>query len=139
MMRRARKLIAQGADIIDIGAESTRPGSTRCAAARQLLEKLDVVSVPGARHFVMFDQPEKFAAALEGRTNIRHLFFGHLHRPRPAHVADDAGHGIRVTAAVECLDVDQNGDQARSQFGDVATGAGRVVGVVCADIPGVEG
>jgi pimeloyl-ACP methyl ester carboxylesterase len=30
------------------------------------VEKLEVVSVPGSRHFVMFDQPEKFAAALDG-------------------------------------------------------------------------
>ncbi len=30
------------------------------------IEKLDVVSIAGARHFVMFDQPEKFAAALDG-------------------------------------------------------------------------
>jgi pimeloyl-ACP methyl ester carboxylesterase len=29
------------------------------------IEKLDVVSVSPARHFVMFDQPEKFAAALD--------------------------------------------------------------------------
>ncbi len=36
---------------------------------RMLLQgvaKLDVVSVSPARHFVMFDQPEKFAAALDG-------------------------------------------------------------------------
>jgi pimeloyl-ACP methyl ester carboxylesterase len=30
------------------------------------IEKLDVVSIAAARHFVMFDQPEKFAAALDG-------------------------------------------------------------------------
>ena len=30
------------------------------------IEKLEVVSIAGARHFVMFDQPEKFAAALDG-------------------------------------------------------------------------
>ncbi len=30
------------------------------------VEKLDVVSISPARHFVMFDQPEKFAAALDG-------------------------------------------------------------------------
>jgi len=29
-------------------------------------EKLDVLSISPARHFVMFDQPEKFAAALDG-------------------------------------------------------------------------
>ncbi len=32
----------------------------------QGIEKLDVVSVSPARHFAMFDQPEKFAAALDG-------------------------------------------------------------------------
>jgi len=30
------------------------------------IEKLEVVSIAAARHFVMFDQPEKFAAALDG-------------------------------------------------------------------------
>ena len=30
------------------------------------IEKLEVVSIAGARHFVMFDQPEKFASALDG-------------------------------------------------------------------------
>lgn len=29
------------------------------------IEKVEVVSIAGARHFVMFDQPEKFAAALD--------------------------------------------------------------------------
>ena len=29
------------------------------------IEQLDVVSISPARHFVMFDQPEKFAAALD--------------------------------------------------------------------------
>jgi pimeloyl-ACP methyl ester carboxylesterase len=32
----------------------------------QGVEKLDVVSISPARHFVMFDQPEKFAEALDG-------------------------------------------------------------------------
>ena len=29
------------------------------------IEKLDVVSIADSRHFVMFDQPEKFATALD--------------------------------------------------------------------------
>jgi pimeloyl-ACP methyl ester carboxylesterase len=36
---------------------------------RMLLQgvgKLEVVSISPARHFVMFDQPEKFATALDG-------------------------------------------------------------------------
>jgi 3',5'-cyclic-AMP phosphodiesterase len=30
---------------------------------------------------ISLQQPEKFAAVVAGRGNIRHLFFGHLHRP----------------------------------------------------------
>lgn len=30
---------------------------------------------------ISLQQPEKFAAVVAGRRNIRHLFFGHLHRP----------------------------------------------------------
>lgn len=30
---------------------------------------------------ISLQQPERFAAAISGRSNIRHLFFGHLHRP----------------------------------------------------------
>ena len=40
---RAREMAAQGADIIDIGGESTRPGAARVAAAEQLKRVLPVV------------------------------------------------------------------------------------------------
>ncbi|WP_408954965.1 dihydropteroate synthase [Natroniella sp. ANB-PHB2] len=35
-VERAKKMVAQGADIIDIGAESTRPGSEKVSAAEEL-------------------------------------------------------------------------------------------------------
>ena len=41
---------------------------------------------------ISLQQPEKFAAVVDGRTNIRHLFFGHLHRP-----IGGSWHGIPMT------------------------------------------
>ena len=41
---------------------------------------------------ISLQQPEKFAAALQGRSNIRHMFFGHLHRP-----IGGSWHGIPMT------------------------------------------
>jgi len=58
----ALRMVAEGADIIDVGAESTRPGSERVSAAEQILRiepvlpevaKLDtVVSIDTTRHEV---------------------------------------------------------------------------------------
>ena len=41
-------------------------------AMRRSFKRMDEISL---------QQPEKFAAVVAGHTNIRHLFFGHLHRP----------------------------------------------------------
>jgi pimeloyl-ACP methyl ester carboxylesterase len=52
------------ADFAAMGVDESR----KSAYYRMLLpgiEKLDVVSIAGARHFVMFDQPGKFATALD--------------------------------------------------------------------------
>jgi pimeloyl-ACP methyl ester carboxylesterase len=52
-------------DFAAIGVdESRKTGYYRMLLAG--IEKLEVVSIAAARHFVMFDQPEKFAAALDG-------------------------------------------------------------------------
>ena len=39
----ARRMIAEGADILDIGAESTKPGSSRIAAAEELRRLVPVL------------------------------------------------------------------------------------------------
>ena len=39
----ARRMVADGADILDVGAESTRPGSQRVAAAEQIARLRDVL------------------------------------------------------------------------------------------------
>ncbi len=42
-VRRARQLVAEGADVLDIGGESTRPGSDPVSDARQLRRVLPVI------------------------------------------------------------------------------------------------
>ena len=53
---RARRMIDDGADVIDIGAESTRPGSERVTAAEQIARLQDVLpAVTGAGVLVSID------------------------------------------------------------------------------------
>jgi dihydropteroate synthase len=61
------ELIAEGADIIDIGGESTRPGSKPVAAREQLARVLDVVRWAAERACVSIDttSPEVAAACLD--------------------------------------------------------------------------
>ena len=52
----ARRMIDDGADVIDIGAESTRPGSDRVTAAEQIARLRDVLpAVTGAGVLVSID------------------------------------------------------------------------------------
>ena len=61
------ELLAEGADIIDIGGESTRPGSKPVPAREQLARVLDVVRWAAERTCVSIDttSPEVAAACLD--------------------------------------------------------------------------
>ncbi|MDY6913744.1 MAG: dihydropteroate synthase [Planctomycetota bacterium] len=45
---RARRIVAEGADVIDVGAESTRPGSDRVSAEEQLARLHEVIPAVAA-------------------------------------------------------------------------------------------
>ncbi len=64
---RVDQLIAEGADIVDIGGESTRPGSQPVPAAEQLARVLDVVRYAAERTCVSIDttSPEVAATCLD--------------------------------------------------------------------------
>ena len=47
---RADEMIAQGAEIIDVGGESTRPGAVRVAASEQKSRVLETIAALAARH-----------------------------------------------------------------------------------------
>jgi dihydropteroate synthase len=71
---RGRELLAQGADLLDLGAESTRPGATAVPAAEQLrrLEPVvaALVSEPGAVLSVDTRSAEVAARALEWGVHV---------------------------------------------------------------------
>ncbi|MDB4936925.1 MAG: Dihydropteroate synthase [Labilithrix sp.] len=64
---RVEQLVAEGADIIDIGGESTRPGSQPVPAREQIARVLDVVRWAAERTCVSIDttSPEVAAACLD--------------------------------------------------------------------------
>ncbi|MEA2752048.1 MAG: dihydropteroate synthase [Myxococcales bacterium] len=64
---RVDELIAEGADIIDIGGESTRPGAQPVPAAEQIARVLDVVRYAAERTCVSIDttSPEVAATCLD--------------------------------------------------------------------------
>ena len=64
---RVLELVAEGADIVDIGGESTAPGRSPVAAAEQLQRVLEVVRFAAAHTCVSIDttSPEVAAACLD--------------------------------------------------------------------------
>lgn len=64
---RVDQLIAEGADIVDIGGESTRPGSQPVPAAEQIARVLDIVRYAAERTCVSIDttSPEVAATCLD--------------------------------------------------------------------------
>lgn len=60
---RVDAMLGEGADIIDIGGESTRPGAKRVPAEEQLARVLDVVKYAAARACVSIDTMDPAVAA----------------------------------------------------------------------------
>ncbi len=90
--RRVDELVAEGADAVDIGAESTRPGSRPVPAGEQLARMLDVVRYAAGKCCVTVDTsiPEVARACLEaGATAVNDVTC--LSNPELAAVVADAG------------------------------------------------
>lgn len=69
----AKTLVAQGADIIDVGGESTRPGATRVPLAEEQRRVLPVIEVLAAENIVMSVDtlnPETARAAVAAGAHI---------------------------------------------------------------------
>ena len=72
-LERAHQMLRQGADIIDLGAESTRPGSKSISVAEELDRLLPVLrELSGNRFLVSVDscKPEVQLAAIENGAHI---------------------------------------------------------------------
>lgn len=89
-----RELLADGADILDIGGESTRPGATRPLVAEELGRVLPVIAAlaaDGATVSVDTMRAEVAAAALEAGATLVNDVSGGLADPRMLEVVAAAG------------------------------------------------
>jgi len=95
----ARRLEAEGADIIDIGGESTRPGAQPLSAEEELARVLPVIRelAPAARCAISIDTYKAAVAkaALEAGADIVNDVGG-LRDPAMAGVAAEAGAGLVI-------------------------------------------
>lgn len=97
-LRRTEKLLSEGADILDIGGESTRPGSKRISAAEEIGRIAPLIEAVASR----FDIPisvdtskaEVAAAALESGAEIVNDISGLRFDPEVASVAARANAGL---------------------------------------------
>lgn len=71
-VRRGREMIAEGADLVDVGGESTRPGAAPVEAAEELRRVLPVVEALAGEVRVSVDttKPEVAHAALEAGASL---------------------------------------------------------------------
>lgn len=90
----ARRLVAEGADIIDVGGESTRPGATRIGVTEELRRILPVVrslAADGIRVSVDTMNAETAKATIEAGAEFINDVSGGLADPDMIAVAADTG------------------------------------------------
>lgn len=95
----ARKMVAAGADIIDIGGESTRPGSAEISVAEEQARILPVVRcLSEAGYILSIDTYHKQTAhaALKEGAHIINDVWGLQKEPEIAEVAAEYGAGVVV-------------------------------------------
>lgn len=109
-LARARKLVAEGADIIDVGAESTRPGHTPVSAAKEWarLEPLLTLIVEKGGAPVSIDtyKAETAGRALRAGVAIVNDVWGLQRDPDMGPVIAEAGAGVVIMHNREQIDPD---------------------------------
>jgi len=92
---RALKLVADGADILDIGGESTRPGATPVAEAEELARVVPLIAAIRARSAVTISvdtmKPAVARAAVAAGADIWNDVTALRHAPEAAEVAAELG------------------------------------------------
>jgi dihydropteroate synthase len=93
---RAKQLVAQGADILDIGGESTRPGSQKVSAEEELRRVLPVIraiarELPGVPVSIDTYKADVARQALEAGVHIINDVWGFKEDPGMAAVAAEYG------------------------------------------------
>ena len=97
-VRRAERMIGEGADIIDIGGESTRPGSRRISADEEAERVVPVIEAVAARFDVPVSidttKPEVAEAAIAAGAAIINDISGLRWQPELADIATKSGAGL---------------------------------------------
>ncbi|QIM17221.1 dihydropteroate synthase [Leucobacter insecticola] len=127
----ARALVSQGADIVDIGGESTRPGATPVPRAEELARILPVVrDLAALGHSISIDtlHAETARAAVAAGARLINDVSGGLHDPDMVAVAAEASrtHGARYLIG-HWRGVPDPAQQ-RSNYGDVVAEVRDVLG-----------
>ncbi|GLK74233.1 dihydropteroate synthase [Ancylobacter dichloromethanicus] len=107
----AHRLVAEGADILDIGGESTRPGHTPVPAEEEMARVLPAVKALAALPVPISVDTQKAvvaAAALKAGASIVNDIWGLMGDPEMARVA--AAHDAGVVAMHNRASVDPNVD-----------------------------
>ena len=96
---RAEEMIGEGADIIDIGGESTRPGSSRISAAQEIARIVPVIEGIAAKHpqtTISIDTTKSQVAyaAVQAGAGIINDISGLRWDPAIADVAAEGGAGL---------------------------------------------
>jgi dihydropteroate synthase len=128
-LARGRALIADGADILDIGGESTRPGATRPLVQEELGRVVPVIralAAEGAVVSVDTMRAEVAAAALEAGATVVNDVSGGLADPRILDVVAASG------AAYVAMHWRAHADHMRDFA--VYDGPGGVVAAVCQEL-----
>ncbi|AWB88042.1 dihydropteroate synthase [Mycetocola zhujimingii] len=114
----ARQLVADGADIVDVGGESTRPGAERIGVTEELRRVLPVVrslAADGIRVSVDTMNAETASAAVEAGAEFINDVSGGLADPQMVAVAADTG-APYILSHWRGHSVDMN---SRAHYGDV--------------------
>ncbi|WP_251381584.1 MULTISPECIES: dihydropteroate synthase [unclassified Leucobacter] len=119
---RAELLVAQGADIIDVGGESTRPGSTRVTPADELARVMPVIQALTARGFsVSIDTLNASTAAAAVSVGVDYIndVSGGLYDPEMLTVAANASAKLDVTFIAGHWRGIPDPNHSRSDYDDV--------------------
>jgi dihydropteroate synthase len=130
----ARDMAADGADIVDVGGESTRPGSTRLSVDEELARVMPVLDalrgVTSAPISIDTYKSRVARAALESGASVVNDVWGFQRDPEMARVAADFGAGAvlmhnreTVDGAIDIL-ADMKGFLSRSIDRALAAGMG---------------
>ncbi|HMQ03578.1 MAG TPA: dihydropteroate synthase [Pyrinomonadaceae bacterium] len=97
-LKQAEKMLAEGADILDIGGESTRPGSSRVAAEEEIARVVPIIEAISKDLEITISidtsKSQVARAAAESGAEIINDISGLRFDPELAHVAAELGTGL---------------------------------------------